>query len=80
MLNLRRAGDPRYSSRAEGQGSRVLSTVRFQLSDRFIGSMGEPLDHGVSGPEESEEVVDSGQEKKESAPKSGPNGSATISA
>lgn len=71
MLNLRRVGDPTYSS---GQDTRVLSTVRFQLSERVVGSMGEPLDHSIPESVEVEEVVNgNSQDKEEGSVNGGPS-------
>lgn len=71
MLNLRRVGDPKHSS---GEDTRVLSTVRFQLSERVVGSMGEPLDHSIPEPEEVEEVInDDSQDKEGGSVNGGPS-------
>lgn len=56
MLNLRRAGDPTYSSGADGRNTQVVSSVRFQLPENVVGSMGEPLENDTSGLEAIEEI------------------------
>lgn len=61
MLNLRRAGDSTYSSSADGGNTKVVSSVRFQLPEHVVGSMGEPLEDHASGLEEIEEIEDVGE-------------------
>ena len=71
MLNLRRAGDPTYSSGADGRNTQVVSSVRFQLPEHVVGSMGEPLENNSFGLEvveeieEVEEVREGGSDDKE---------------
>ena len=48
MLNLRQAGSDSNSSDSANPDNSVVSTPRFQLSDRIVGSMGGSLEHGGS--------------------------------